>query len=92
MKVFVLNLERAVERHASMLAQVAAHALDAEILTAVEGVRIDRATLPAGTRPTVARNFAVANIAAPSGKAVAVGSSVLTYSSPRRWSSSPSSA
>ena len=53
MKVFVLNLERAVERHASMLAQVAAHALDAEILTAVEGVRIDRATLPAGTRASL---------------------------------------
>ena len=32
------------------------------------------------------------NIAEPSGKAVAVGRSVFTYSSPRRPSSSPSSA
>ena len=53
MKVFVLNLERAPERRRAMLSQVREHALDAEILSAVDGAKIDRASLPPGTRASL---------------------------------------
>jgi glycosyl transferase family 25 len=49
MKIFVLNLARASERRVLMLQRLQAWGLDAEILPATEGVRVDRASLPAGT-------------------------------------------
>lgn len=49
MKVFVLNLERAVERRTRMLAQLQDRSLDAEILPAVDGLQVDRTRLPART-------------------------------------------
>lgn len=53
MKVFVLNLERAAERRTTMLTHLQDRALDAEILSAVEGTRVDRTRLPAGTRASL---------------------------------------
>jgi glycosyl transferase family 25 len=51
MKIFVLNLERATGRRALMLARLQDAGLQAEILPAVEGLQVDRASLPAGTEP-----------------------------------------
>lgn len=51
MKIFVLNLQRAVERRALMQQRLAALGLEAEFLSAVEGSRVDRSSLPAGSEP-----------------------------------------
>ena len=51
MKIFVLNLERAVERRQSMLQHLSGLGIEAEILPAVEGARLPPSSLPAGTDP-----------------------------------------
>ncbi len=51
MKIFVLNLPRATDRLRIMRERLADLGLEAEILPAVEGARIDRGSLPAGTEP-----------------------------------------
>ncbi|MBS0355641.1 MAG: glycosyltransferase family 25 protein [Proteobacteria bacterium] len=48
MKIFVLNLERAVERRALMQQRLAELGLEAEFLPAIDGARVDRGSLPAG--------------------------------------------
>ncbi|MDD3327073.1 MAG: glycosyltransferase family 25 protein [Zoogloea sp.] len=49
MKIFVLNLERALERRESMLQHLSSLGIEAEILPAVEGARLPASSLPAGT-------------------------------------------
>ncbi len=49
----MLNLERATERRATMLAHLQDRALDAEILSGAEGTRVDWTLLPAGTRASL---------------------------------------
>lgn len=51
MKIFVLNLERAVDRRELMQRRLAALGLEAEFLTAVDGARVDRNSLPVGSEP-----------------------------------------
>lgn len=51
MKIFVLNLERAVDRRVLMEQRLAELGLEAEFLSAVEGARVDRRRLPAGSEP-----------------------------------------
>jgi glycosyl transferase family 25 len=51
MKIFIVNLERAADRRAAILRHLAELGLEAEILPAVEGVKVDRATLGPGAEP-----------------------------------------
>lgn len=51
MQIFVLNLERATERRESVLRHLAELGLAAEILPAVEGARVSRASLGPGAEP-----------------------------------------
>lgn len=51
MKIFVINLERATERRAAMQEHLHQLGLEAEILPAVEGIKVDRATLGPGAEP-----------------------------------------
>ncbi|WP_374262415.1 glycosyltransferase family 25 protein [Zoogloea sp.] len=51
MKIFVVNLERAAERRVAILRHLAELGLEAEILPAVEGARVDRASLGPDAEP-----------------------------------------
>lgn len=51
MKIFVVNLERAADRREAILRHLGELGLEAEILPAVEGVKVDRATLGPGAEP-----------------------------------------
>ena len=51
MKIFVINLERAVERRERVLQRLHGLGIDAEILPAVEGESVDRSKLGAGAEP-----------------------------------------
>lgn len=51
MKIFVINLERAADRRVAILRHLHELGLEAEILPAVEGVKVDRATLGPGAEP-----------------------------------------
>ncbi|WP_374243900.1 glycosyltransferase family 25 protein [Zoogloea sp.] len=51
MKIFIVNLERAADRRAAILRHLGELGLEAEILPAVEGVKVDRATLGPGAEP-----------------------------------------
>jgi glycosyl transferase family 25 len=51
MKIFLLNLERAPQRREIMLERLSALGLEAELLSAVDGIMLDAADLPPGTEP-----------------------------------------
>jgi len=50
-KIFLLNLERALQRREIMLQRLAVLGLEAELLSAVDGRMLDAADLPPGTEP-----------------------------------------
>lgn len=51
LSIFVINMERAVERREKILAHLRGLGLEAEILPAVEGARVPPEDLPPGTHP-----------------------------------------
>ena len=60
MKIFVLNLERAIERRESILQHLSSLGIEAEILPAVEGARLPASVI----LPSVSRRSAMPRLRA----------------------------